>query len=68
MAGLIRAIEVLQGADIAETVAFMAAVPRHVQLTENTALPTAQATPATCSSHLPPADGPFFQPCPPYGK
>ncbi|MGV9501027.1 SDR family oxidoreductase [Streptomyces sp. NPDC003642] len=43
MAGLIRDIDVLQGADIAETVAFMAAVPRHVNLTEITVLPTAQA-------------------------
>ena len=32
-----------QSADIAETVAFMAAVPRHVNLTEITILPTAQA-------------------------
>jgi NADP-dependent 3-hydroxy acid dehydrogenase YdfG len=43
MADLIHDIEVLQGADIAETVAFMAAVPRHVNLTEITVLPTAQA-------------------------
>jgi NADP-dependent 3-hydroxy acid dehydrogenase YdfG len=43
MAGLIRDIDVLQSADIAETVAFMAAVPRHVNLTEITILPTAQA-------------------------
>ncbi|MFE6196108.1 SDR family oxidoreductase [Streptomyces sp. NPDC057838] len=43
MADLIRDIDVLQGADIAETVAFMAAVPRHVNLTEITVLPTAQA-------------------------
>ncbi|GLF95355.1 SDR family oxidoreductase [Streptomyces yaizuensis] len=42
MADLIRDIDVLQGADIAETVAFMAAVPRHVNLTEITVLPTAQ--------------------------
>jgi NADP-dependent 3-hydroxy acid dehydrogenase YdfG len=43
MAGLIHDIDVLQSADIAETVAFMAAVPRHVNLTEITILPTAQA-------------------------
>ncbi|MFJ4770766.1 SDR family oxidoreductase [Streptomyces uncialis] len=43
MADLIHDIDVLQGADIAETVAFMAAVPRHVNLTEITILPTAQS-------------------------
>ncbi|MEV5173698.1 SDR family oxidoreductase [Streptomyces flaveolus] len=43
MADLIHDIDVLQGADVAETVAFMAAVPRHVNLTEITILPTAQA-------------------------
>jgi NADP-dependent 3-hydroxy acid dehydrogenase YdfG len=43
MADLIDQIDVLQAADIAETVAFMAAVPRHVNLTEITILPTAQA-------------------------
>jgi NADP-dependent 3-hydroxy acid dehydrogenase YdfG len=43
MADLIDQIEVLQSADVAETVAFMAAVPRHVNLTEITILPTAQA-------------------------
>jgi NADP-dependent 3-hydroxy acid dehydrogenase YdfG len=43
MADLIDQIDVLQSADIAETVAFMAAVPRHVNLTEITILPTAQA-------------------------
>ncbi|MCO5992385.1 SDR family oxidoreductase [Actinoallomurus rhizosphaericola] len=43
MADLIDQIEVLQPGDIAETVAFMAAVPRHVNLTEITILPTAQA-------------------------
>ncbi|KDN21748.1 SDR family oxidoreductase [Amycolatopsis rifamycinica] len=43
MADLIDRIDVLQSADIAETVAFMAAVPRHVNLTEITILPTAQA-------------------------
>ncbi|MEV7809283.1 SDR family oxidoreductase [Streptomyces flaveolus] len=42
MADLIRDIDVLQGADVAETVAFMAAVPHHVNLTEITILPTAQ--------------------------
>ncbi|GAA2077128.1 SDR family oxidoreductase [Actinomadura alba] len=43
MAGLIEQIDVLQSADIAETVAFMAAMPGHVNLTEITILPTAQA-------------------------
>ncbi|MEV5146958.1 SDR family oxidoreductase [Streptomyces sp. NPDC052727] len=43
MADLIHDIDVLQGADIAETIAFMAALPRHVNLTEITILPTAQA-------------------------
>jgi NADP-dependent 3-hydroxy acid dehydrogenase YdfG len=43
MAGLIRDINVLQSDDIAETVAFIASVPRHVNLTEITILPTAQA-------------------------
>lgn len=43
MADLIHDIDVLQSTDIAETVAFMAAVPRHVNLTEITILPTAQA-------------------------
>ncbi|MCX2953976.1 SDR family oxidoreductase [Lentzea sp. NEAU-D7] len=43
MADLIDQIDVLQSADIAETVAFMASVPRHVNLTEITILPTAQA-------------------------
>lgn len=43
MADLINQIDVLQSADVAETVAFMAAVPRHVNLTEITILPTAQA-------------------------
>ncbi len=42
MADLIEHIDVLQSADIAETVAFMAAMPRHVNLTEITILPTAQ--------------------------
>ncbi|MFJ4681882.1 SDR family oxidoreductase [Streptomyces sp. NPDC088789] len=43
MADLIHDIDVLQSADIAETIAFMAAVPRHVNLTEITIMPTAQA-------------------------
>ncbi|MBT2233637.1 SDR family oxidoreductase [Nonomuraea sp. NEAU-A123] len=43
MADLIEQVDVLQSSDIAETVAFMAAVPRHVNLTEITILPTAQA-------------------------
>ncbi|MFE0457350.1 SDR family oxidoreductase [Streptomyces sp. NPDC058914] len=42
MAGLIHDIDVLQSADIAETIAFMTTVPRHVNLTEITILPTAQ--------------------------
>ena len=42
MADLIKQIDVLQSADIAETVAFVAAVPRHVNLTEITILPTEQ--------------------------
>ncbi|SDF40953.1 NADP-dependent 3-hydroxy acid dehydrogenase YdfG [Lentzea fradiae] len=43
MTDLIDRIDVLQSADVAETVAFIAAVPRHVNLTEITILPTAQA-------------------------
>lgn len=43
MADLIQDIDCLQSADVAETVAFMAAVPRHVNLTEITIMPTAQA-------------------------
>ncbi|HEY2062758.1 MAG TPA: SDR family oxidoreductase [Amycolatopsis sp.] len=43
MADLIRDIEVLSPADVAETIAFIASVPRHVNLTEITILPTAQA-------------------------
>ncbi|MFI6996296.1 hypothetical protein [Nocardia sp. NPDC050175] len=43
MADLIAQIDVLQSADVAETVAFFAAVPKHVHLTEITILPTAQA-------------------------
>lgn len=42
MAGLIEQIDVLQSADIAETVAFVASVPRHVNLTEIHVLPTEQ--------------------------
>jgi NADP-dependent 3-hydroxy acid dehydrogenase YdfG len=43
MADLIRDIDVLSPADVAETIAFIAAVPRHVNLSEITILPTAQA-------------------------
>ncbi len=43
MAGLLTEIDPLQGADVAETVAFVAASPRHVNLTEITILPTEQA-------------------------
>lgn len=43
MADLINDIDVLSAADIAETVAFIASVPRHVNLTEITILPTQQA-------------------------
>jgi NADP-dependent 3-hydroxy acid dehydrogenase YdfG len=43
MADLIEQIDVLQSADVAETVAFVASAPRHVNLTEITILPTAQA-------------------------
>ncbi|OMC40292.1 short-chain dehydrogenase [Mycobacterium sp. GA-1841] len=43
MADLIDEIDVLSPADVAETIAFMAAVPRHVNLTEITILPTQQA-------------------------
>ncbi|WP_028805730.1 SDR family oxidoreductase [Streptomyces sp. 142MFCol3.1] len=43
MANLINDIDCLQSTDIAETIAFMAAVPRHVNLTEITIMPTAQA-------------------------
>ncbi|WP_199444541.1 SDR family oxidoreductase [Umezawaea beigongshangensis] len=43
MADLIEQIDVLQPEDVAETIAFIAAVPRHVNLTEITILPTAQA-------------------------
>jgi NADP-dependent 3-hydroxy acid dehydrogenase YdfG len=42
MADLIKQIDVLQSADVAETVAFVAAVPKHVNLTEITILPTEQ--------------------------
>lgn len=42
MADLIEQIDVLQSADVAETVAFIAALPKHVNLTEITILPTAQ--------------------------
>ncbi|WP_235879091.1 SDR family oxidoreductase [Saccharopolyspora karakumensis] len=43
MADLIHGIDVLSPADVAETVAFIASMPRHVNLTEITILPTAQA-------------------------
>ncbi|MEU6040644.1 SDR family oxidoreductase [Actinomadura sp. NPDC047616] len=43
MAGLLTEIDPLRSADIAETVAFITAAPRHVNLTEITILPTAQA-------------------------
>lgn len=42
MANLIEQIDVLRSEDIAETVAFVAGVPRHVNLTEITVLPTGQ--------------------------
>ncbi|MGW0163012.1 SDR family oxidoreductase [Mycobacterium sp. NPDC003323] len=42
MADLIEQIDVLQSTDVAETVAFVAALPKHVNLTEITILPTAQ--------------------------
>ncbi|WP_113698528.1 SDR family oxidoreductase [Nonomuraea lactucae] len=42
MEGLLTEIDPLQSADVAETVAFIAASPRHVNLTEITILPTAQ--------------------------
>ena len=43
MADLINDIDVLTAADVAETVAFIASVPRHVNLTEIAILPTQQA-------------------------
>lgn len=42
MADLIARIDVLASEDVAETVAFMSAVPKHVNLTEITILPTEQ--------------------------
>ena len=42
MADLINDIDVLTADDVAETVAFIASVPRHVNLTEITILPTQQ--------------------------
>ncbi|MEU8241119.1 SDR family oxidoreductase [Actinoplanes missouriensis] len=42
MADLIKEIDVLQSADVAETVAFVAAAPKNVNLTEITILPTEQ--------------------------
>ncbi|WP_432519279.1 SDR family oxidoreductase [Kineococcus sp. SYSU DK006] len=43
MADLLQQIDCLQPADVAETVAFVASVPRYVNLTEITILPTGQA-------------------------
>ncbi|MFD7700683.1 hypothetical protein [Streptomyces caelestis] len=43
MADLLQQIDCLQPEDIAETVAFIASLPRHVNLTEITVLPTEQA-------------------------
>lgn len=43
IADLLEQIDTLTSEDIAETVAFVAALPRHVNLTAITALPTAQA-------------------------
>ena len=43
MAELIKTIDVLTPADIAEMIAFIASAPRHVNLSEATILPTAQA-------------------------
>lgn len=42
MADLIEQIDVLQSQDVAETVAFVAGLPKHVNLTEITILPTQQ--------------------------
>ncbi|MGW7692957.1 SDR family oxidoreductase [Streptomyces asiaticus] len=42
MAGLLNDIECLRSTDIAETVAFLASLPRHVNISELTILPTAQ--------------------------
>ena len=42
MTGLLNDIECLRSTDIAETVAFIAALPRHVNISELTILPTAQ--------------------------
>ncbi|SJZ89661.1 hypothetical protein SAMN02745673_01763 [Marinactinospora thermotolerans DSM 45154] len=42
MADLIKQIDALRSEDIAETVAFVAAVPEHVNLAETTVLPTEQ--------------------------
>ncbi|TKA06397.1 SDR family oxidoreductase [Actinacidiphila oryziradicis] len=42
MAGLLSDIECLRDTDIAETVAFISALPRHVNISELTILPTAQ--------------------------
>jgi NADP-dependent 3-hydroxy acid dehydrogenase YdfG len=42
MADLIEQIDVLESRDVAETVSFVAALPKHVNLTEITILPTQQ--------------------------
>jgi len=42
MADLVKEFDVLQPADIAEAVAFIASVPRHVNLAELHILPTEQ--------------------------
>jgi NADP-dependent 3-hydroxy acid dehydrogenase YdfG len=42
MADLVEQIDVLQSRDVAETVAFVAGLPKHVNLTEITILPTQQ--------------------------
>lgn len=42
MAALLRDIDCLRGDDIAEIVGFVASLPRHVNLSELTILPTAQ--------------------------
>ncbi len=42
MADLVESIDVLQSTDVAETVAFIASAPKHVNLTQVIILPTAQ--------------------------
>ena len=51
VAGLTDNIDVVQPTDIAEVIAFAASVPRHVNLSEITVLPTAQAVRAICRPH-----------------